>query len=308
LYAVFPSGKKKLLTFAQPNDTKLNSIGQFMFIIHTVLELQQLLALARKQNKTIGFVPTMGALHFGHVSLVRAAKAQCALTVVSIFVNPTQFNNRNDLRNYPRTLKNDTEMLHAVGADMVFVPDDKEIYPEPDTRLFDFGPLGKRMEGAHRRGHFNGVAQVVDRLFAIVRPDAAFFGEKDYQQLVIIRALAAQMMQPPVIIACPIVREPDGLAMSSRNMLLTEPQRAHAPVIAATLFEAKRKARTMPVTALKKWVANSINADAELEVEYVEIANEQTLQPVRKWEKDMRLRLFVAVYARPVRLIDNIAL
>jgi pantoate--beta-alanine ligase len=279
-----------------------------MIVVHTVTDIQQMLEPARRQGKTIGFVPTMGALHFGHVSLARASKAQCDITVVSIFVNPTQFNNPDDLRNYPRDLKRDNNMLLALGVDIVFEPDEKEIYPEPDTRTFNFGQMENVMEGAFRPGHFNGVAQVVSRLFAIVQPHFAFFGEKDFQQVAIVRALAEQLPQMPLIVPCPVVREPDGLAMSSRNALLTKQQRAHAPLIAATLFEAQKKAGVTMVNNLKKWVTDAINADDELEVEYADIVDEQTLQPISNWNDSEHARLCVAVYARPIRLIDNIQL
>ena len=279
-----------------------------MFIVHTVSELRQLLQLAHRQKKTIGLVPTMGALHAGHLSLVQACKTQCALTVVSIFVNPTQFNNPEDLQNYPRTLKDDSALLQASGVEILFAPGEHEIYPEPDMRSFDFGALESVMEGKFRPGHFNGVAQVVSRLFAIVQPGYAFFGEKDFQQLAIIRALVTQLDAKPVIIGCPTVRENDGLAMSSRNALLSEKQRQHAPLIAATLMQAKEKAPALPVEEIKKWVTDTINADSELEVEYIEIADEKNLQPVKQWSNDTHARLFAAVYARPVRLIDNIQL
>ncbi|MDR3134187.1 MAG: pantoate--beta-alanine ligase [Prevotellaceae bacterium] len=279
-----------------------------MFIIHTVSELRQLLQLARRQNKTIGLVPTMGALHAGHLSLVQACKTQCAFTVATVFVNPTQFNNPDDLHNYPRTLKSDSVLLQNNGANILFAPGEKEIYPEPDTRVFHFGDLENVMEGKFRPGHFNGVAQVVSRLFAITQPDYAFFGEKDFQQLAIIRALVAQLEEKPVIVGCPVVREDDGLAMSSRNALLSKKQREHAPLIAATLMQAKEKAKTLPVAEVKQWAAGAINADSELEVEYIEIADEKTLQPIKQWSDAAHARLFAAVYARPVRLIDNIAL
>ncbi|MDR1681206.1 MAG: pantoate--beta-alanine ligase [Prevotellaceae bacterium] len=279
-----------------------------MLIVHTATELRRLLHPAREQKKTIGLVPTMGALHCGHLSLVRACREHCSITVVSIFVNPTQFNNPNDLRNYPRDLKHDCDMLLATGADIVFAPDEKEIYPKPDTRRFYFGQLETGMEGAHRPGHFNGVAQVVSRLFDIVQPAYACFGEKDFQQLAIIRALTEQTDRAPKIIACPIVREADGLAMSSRNTLLSTSQRAHAPLIAATLMQAQAKAKELTVNTLRQWVIDTINADRELEVEYAEIVHERTLQPIEQWREAARPRLCVAVYARPVRLIDNICL
>ncbi|MDR1406369.1 MAG: pantoate--beta-alanine ligase, partial [Prevotellaceae bacterium] len=259
-------------------------------------------------KKTIGFVPTMGALHAGHLSLVQACRQQCTTTVASIFVNPAQFNNPEDLHNYPRTLKSDGVLLQAAGTDILFAPDEKEIYPQTDTRLFNFGKLGEVMEGKFRPGHFNGVAQVVSRLFAVVQPDYAFFGEKDFQQLAIIRALAGQLKEKTVITGCPTVRENDGLAMSSRNTLLSAKQREHAPLIAATLTKAKEKTQTLPVAELKKWVTDTINADSELEVEYIEIADEETLQPLKQWADAAHARLFAAVHAYPVRLIDNIRL
>ncbi len=250
----------------------------------------------------------MGALHVGHSSLVQACKAQCDITVVSIFVNPTQFNNPDDLAHYPRTLKNDTALLHDLGVDILFTPGEKEVYPEPDTRQFDFGQLDTVMEGLHRPGHFNGVAQVVSRLLSFVRPDYVFFGEKDFQQLTIIRALVRQLGERTIVEECPTVREADGLAMSSRNMLLTQSQRAHAPLIAKTLAKARKKMAEMTADELKKWVADTINADRELKVEYVEIVDEYMLQPIKSWNTDENIRLCVAVYAGPVRLIDNIQL
>ena len=279
-----------------------------MIVVHTISDIQQPLSVAREQRKTIGFVPTMGALHDGHISLVRECKKHCDITVVSIFVNPTQFNNPDDFKHYPRTLENDSEQLRQAGADIVFAPNEKEIYPEPDTRIFDFGLLDKVMEGEFRPGHFNGVAQVVSRLFAIVQPEKAFFGEKDFQQVAVLREMVAQMGNQPEIIAFPIVRENDGLAMSSRNMRLTEKQRANAPHIYATLCEAKNKILNNSVTALKKWITDTINANPELETEYVEIVNEKTLQPIEKWNDCEHVRVCVAVYAHPVRLIDNIQL
>ncbi|MDR0667373.1 MAG: pantoate--beta-alanine ligase [Prevotellaceae bacterium] len=279
-----------------------------MLIVHTVTELQQLLQSSVEQKKSIGFVPTMGALHLGHLALARASRGQCAITVVSIFVNPTQFNNPDDLRRYPRSLKQDCNLLLATGVDIVFAPNESEIYPQPDRRRFHFGRLDKVMEGKYRPGHFNGVAQVVSRLFEIVQPTHAFFGEKDFQQVAIVRALTEQMGGRPLIIACPVVRETDGLAMSSRNALLTGVQRAHAPLIAATLVRAQAKTATTSVAALRQWVADTINADEELEVEYVEIVDERTLQPIAHWHDAQHPRLCVAVYAPPVRLIDNIDL
>ncbi len=202
--------------------------------------------LARDRLRT-GFVPTMGALHEGHLSLVDMASKETGHVIVSIFVNPTQFNDPNDLKNYPRNIRKDLELLSGHGVDAVFVPDLHEIYPSPDTRQFDFGKLDKVLEGEHRPGHFNGVAQVVSRLFEIVHPDVAFFGQKDYQQLLIIKKLVEMLEMDVEIVACPIVREPDGLAMSSRNQLLTPEERKHAPKIAETLLRAREMARQRTV-------------------------------------------------------------
>jgi pantoate--beta-alanine ligase len=269
--------------------------------------MQELTAIVRK-NKTIGFVPTMGALHQGHLSLVKLAMATCDFTVVSIFVNPTQFNNLEDYKSYPRTREVDTSLLADVGVNLVFIPSEKEIYPLPDTRVFDFGGMDKVMEGVHRPGHFNGVAQVITRLFNIVEPTVAFFGEKDFQQLAIIKLLVAQMELPIQIMACPTMREYDGLAMSSRNRLLNNNQRLHVPLIARTLFEAKEKMRYVSVDALNTWVKDAIDADPELKIEYAEIVNAKTLQPVNTWDDASDIQLCVAVHANTVRLIDNIKL
>ena len=276
-------------------------------VITSAAILQQALAPLRG-TKTIGFVPTMGALHEGHLSLLRQAKTCCDAAVVSIFVNPTQFNNPDDLKNYPRDTENDIKKLTSAGADIIFIPTEKDIYPEPDDRVFDFGAMDKVMEGFYRPGHFNGVAQVVDRLFRLVQPQTAFFGEKDFQQLAIIKSLVVQEQLPVRIVACPIVREPDGLAMSSRNLLLSESQRAHAPLIYQTLKSAVEKINNTTIPALKQWVQTTIDADPTLETEYVAIVDAQSLQPVDEWTVAEHLQLCVAVYARPIRLIDNIRL
>jgi pantoate--beta-alanine ligase len=269
--------------------------------------MQELTDIVRK-NKTIGFVPTMGALHQGHLSLIKMAMEMCDFTVVSIFVNPTQFNDPNDFKKYPRTQEADTNFLSESGVNLVFIPPEKEIYPLPDTRVFDFGEIGEVMEGVCRPRHFNGVAQVVTRLFNIINPTMAFFGEKDFQQLAIIKLLVAQMDLPIEIVPCPIVREYDGLAMSSRNRLLDDKQRAHAPLIAHTLFEAKGKMECLGVDDLKKWVKDTIDADPELNTEYAEIVNVKTLQPIHTWEETGQIQLCTAVHAKAVRLIDNIRL
>ena len=280
-----------------------------MEVIKTKDILAQTLRQYRDRNSRIGigFVPTMGALHSGHISLVEQCRRENGITVVSIFINPTQFNNKNDLANYPRTLEGDLRKLSSVGCDVVFAPSVEEMYPENDARVFDFGMLDKIMEGAHRPGHFNGVAQIVSKLFDVVQPDRAYFGEKDFQQLAIIRRLAVMMNYRVQIIGCPIVRESDGLAMSSRNVHLTPQQRKNAPAIARTLFTGKKKIGVMPLDELKKWVVEQIDNTSELKTEYFEIVDRDTLQPVAQYKENV-LQGCIAVHAGDVRLIDNVRL
>jgi pantoate--beta-alanine ligase len=277
-----------------------------MKLIHTVVGLQQELADCQKASKKIGFVPTMGALHPGHIELVKRSVAENDVSVVSIFVNPTQFNDKKDLLNYPRTLDADCLLLEKTGNAIVFAPSVEEVYPEPDTRQFGFGSLETVMEGQFRPGHFNGVAQVVSRLFAIVKPDRAYFGEKDFQQLAIIREMVKQLNLSIEIIACPIVREPDGLAMSSRNTRLSESQRKEAVAISQTLFESKKRRENQSVQALKKEVINTINAYPELQTEYFDIVDGNTLQSIADWGETEYPVGCIAVYAGEVRLIDNL--
>lgn len=249
----------------------------------------------------IGFVPTMGALHRGHGSLVERCRRECETVVVSIFVNPTQFNDPKDLEHYPRTELQDVALLEAAGVDVLFAPTVEVIYPEPDTRQFDFGPIEQVMEGASRPGHFNGVAQVVSRFFDIVKPAKAYFGEKDYQQLAIIRQMVDMLHVPVEIMGCEIVRDADGLALSSRNMLLNEQQRAAAPHIYRVLSEMS--IRGGDVTALEELAAERINENEHLRVEYVTIADSKTLQKSENLEKS---RIFAAVRCGKIRLIDNV--
>ena len=277
-----------------------------MQVVHTVNALQALLEKHREENKSIGFVPTMGALHQGHLSLVEQASKQCATVVVSIFVNPTQFNNAKDLERYPRDLKTDLDALSTVKCDVVFAPSVDEVYPEEDNRKFNFGNLETVMEGKYRPGHFNGVAQVVSRLFDMVKPDKAFFGLKDFQQLAIIREMTKQLQLPVTIIPCAIVREKDDLAMSSRNMLLADMQRKNAPAIARTLFESCNFVPDISVEGVKNRVEESINSTEGLEVEYFEIVDGYTLQPVDNWEKSDYIVGCIAVFAGEIRLIDNV--
>jgi pantoate--beta-alanine ligase len=259
-----------------------------------------------------GFVPTMGALHEGHLSLVGKAVESCRMVAVSIFVNPTQFNDPEDLLKYPRTLEADLKMLSEVMRenDFVFVPPVEEIYPEPDTRRFDFGNLDKVMEGVHRPGHFNGVAQVVSRLFDIIRPSCAFFGQKDFQQLTIIRELARREYPRTEIIACPIVREHDGLAMSSRNRRLLDRHRERAGEIYRTLIAAAAMVSDYEINEIKDFVADRINMIPDFRLEYFEIVEEVTLQPVRaviEMSPEKKYYGCIALWAGEIRLIDNIA-
>ena len=276
-----------------------------MKLVSTVQELQtEIQRLA--DGKTVGFVPTMGALHQGHISLVKQAVSENPVVVVSIFVNPTQFNDPNDLERYPRTLENDMKLLEPTGCSIVFAPNAKEVYPEPDKRKFNFGKLEEVMEGKHRPGHFNGVAQVVSRLFDMVKPTKSYFGLKDFQQLAIIKNMVKQLQLPVEIVPCAIIREESGLAMSSRNELLTEEQRKNAAVISETLFKAKELKGQKSVQEITDWVTETINKNPFLDVEYFEIVDDEQLQPVKNWDEDSTKVGCIAVFCGKIRLIDNI--
>lgn len=277
-----------------------------MKIIRTVAELRQAVQQMRDNDNTIGFVPTMGALHDGHMSLVRRSTQDCDRTVVSVFVNPTQFNNPADLTTYPRTEEADCRLLEEAGVNIAFVPSVEEVYPTPDTRVFDLGPVAEVMEGAMRPGHFNGVAQVVSRLFDMVQPDRAYFGEKDYQQIAVLRRMAELIGSSVEIVACPICRHEDGLAMSSRNMRLCPRRRSAAPAIYAALSKAPALAKTHSVDEVRRMVTDEINASPDLEVEYFEIADADTLQPLADWNQAARAIGCITVHCGDVRLIDNI--
>ncbi len=277
-----------------------------MELIKTRKELQYVLNSDRNRALSIGLVPTMGALHKGHLSLVDRAVRENDRVVVSIFVNPTQFNDTNDLKNYPRTIEADAELLSLYPAVYIFSPDVSEVYPEPDTRRFDFGPLETVMEGRYRPGHFNGVAQVVSKLFEIIKPDKAYFGLKDFQQYSIIKNLVAMLGLPVEIVPCDIVREADGLAMSSRNALLSKEHRAVTPQIYRILQEAVIEAGIYAPDEVKRRVIEKINSNALLKVEYFEIVDELTLQAIAGWDQKGKKVGCIAVYAGSVRLIDNI--
>lgn len=277
-----------------------------MITLYTIKDLQKAVSTSKNEEKTIGFVPTMGALHQGHISLVKKCCKQNDVCIVSIFVNPTQFNNPTDLEKYPRTIEEDTKILKEAGADIVFVPSVQEIYPEPDNRQFDFGQLDKVMEGKFRPGHFNGVAQVVSRLFDIVKPDRAYFGEKDFQQLAIIRQMVRQLNIPVEIVPMPIRREDSGLAMSSRNQRLTDDQKTEAVNIYRVLSESKALYNQKTVEEVRIWVVESINKIPFLEVEYFEIVDGNTLQQIVDWKDTDYAVGCITVFCGEVRLIDNI--
>lgn len=277
-----------------------------MKIVKGINELKGYLVDSKRNGKRIGLVPTMGALHKGHLSLVERCVRENDICVVSVFVNPTQFNDKHDLETYPRTLEADCALLESAGCDFVFAPSVEEMYPVPDTRTFDFGTVMQVMEGAKRPGHFNGVAQVVSKLFYIVEPDNAYFGEKDFQQIAVIRAMVKQLQIPVQINACPIVREADGLALSSRNTRLTPALRQKAPLIARTLQESKALAATKSVREVIDYVVNTLNADPDLEVEYYEIVDGDSLVSIQDWKDTSYAVGCVTVYCGEVRLIDNI--
>lgn len=277
-----------------------------MKLIQTIQELRTELDALRKQGKSIGLVPTMGALHEGHASLVKRAVAENDVVVVSDFVNPTQFNDPNDLIKYPRTLDADCALLEKEGAHIVFAPSVEEVYPEPDTRTFSYAPLDTVMEGKYRPGHFNGVCQIVSKLFMMVEPDKAYFGEKDFQQLAIIREMVKQMEFPLQIVGCPIVREKDGLALSSRNARLSEEQRQQALNISKTLFKSLEWAAGHNVEETQQFVEKAIAEAEGLELEYFEIVDGVTLQKISAWEDAPYVVGCITVYCGEVRLIDNI--
>jgi len=277
-----------------------------MKILVTIAEIKNEIVTLKKAGKAIGFVPTMGALHAGHISLAEQCKKENDICVASIFVNPTQFNDKEDLKNYPRTFEKDSAMLDAAGCDIIFHPDVREMYPQEDKRIFNFSPLDSVMEGAHRPGHFNGVGQIVSKLFDAVMPHRAYFGEKDFQQLAIIKKMVKDMGYAINIVPCPIVREPDGLAMSSRNMLLSPEHRKAAPVIFRTLSHSQELIKKMSVSELKKYIVDEINKNPLLCVEYFDIVNDLTLMPVSSWSEDCGKQGCIAVKAGKIRLIDNV--
>lgn len=277
-----------------------------MQVIKKIKDLKQEIKSQRNQGKTIGFVPTMGALHEGHLYLVDCAAQENDIVIVSVFVNPIQFNNPEDLKKYPRNLEKDSELLSRHNTDYIFAPDSYEMYPEQVTKTYDFGNLDKVMEGKFRPGHFNGVAVVVHRLFDIVEPDKAYFGEKDFQQLTVIRQLVKQENIPVEIIGCKIIREENGLAMSSRNQRLSPDLREKASLIYKTLKKAVEKSKNQTVLQVKRFVEERLK-ELNINMEYFEIVDSDTLQSIKDWQESQNPRGCIAAYIGDVRLIDNIA-
>jgi pantoate--beta-alanine ligase len=279
-----------------------------MEIINSVKELKDKLYIHKSQKRSIGLVPTMGALHKGHISLVEKCSKENDITVVSIFVNPTQFNDKKDLERYPRTLEADCKLLGNIKVDIVFAPSVEEIYPEPDTRTFSYPPTDTVMEGKYRPGHFNGVCQIVSKLFDFVEPDKAYFGEKDFQQVAVIKAMVKDKKYSIEIIQCPIIREDDGLALSSRNALLTSQERLIAVNISKVLKNSIEYSLSHSLNETREWVINQINSTEGLKIEYYEIVDGETLNSIDKWEDSNYIVGCITVFcgSTPIRLIDNI--
>jgi len=277
-----------------------------MKITKTIQETKETIKRVKSQGLSTGFVPTMGALHKGHLELIRRAKTENDFVSCSIFVNPIQFNKKADLKNYPRTIEDDINKLKELGCDLVFNPSVEEMYPEPDNTKYDFGNLEKVMEGKHRPGHFNGVAVVVKKLFNIIEPDKSYFGEKDFQQLAIIKALTKKLNLAVEIVPCPTIRELDGLAMSSRNSRLIPDEREIAPMIYHALKNVSKTASEKSINELKKNFNENIAKYPKMKIEYFEISNIDDLSPVKEFKKGGKYVACTAVFLGNVRLIDNI--
>ena len=278
-----------------------------MEVVTKIADLQKKIAEIRTNGGTVGLVPTMGALHNGHLELVKRCVAENSICVVSVFVNPTQFNDKNDLLHYPRTLDADCKLLESAGCAIAFAPEVEEMYPVEDTRVFNLGAVAEVMEGKYRPGHFNGVAQIVSKLFDAVQPDRAYFGEKDFQQIAVIRSMVKLLNYPVEIVACPIVREDDGMALSSRNLRLTPEQRKNAVSISQTLFKSRTFAEQHSVAETIDYVVNTLNSVPDLNVEYFEVVNGNTLLSINDWSDSDYIVGCITVYCGEVRLIDNIA-
>lgn len=280
-----------------------------MLIFTKIHEIQRFLTELKAKRQLLGFVPTMGALHSGHISLIKSSKLTCHVTICSIFVNPTQFNDKKDLERYPRTPQKDIDLLEAAHCDVLFMPNAQEMYPEKDERIFDFGYLDKILDGAHRPGHFNGVAQIVSRLFDIIKPDKAFFGLKDYQQVMIIKALVKQLNYNIEIVACPILREEDGLAMSSRNTLLSSEERKAAKIIPLLMRDVQElKNKGKDIIQIKEYVAEQLKKDPIYKPDYFSICNAQSLEEIKVFSDAQKQVALIACFVGKIRLIDNILL
>ncbi len=279
-----------------------------MKIIKTIKEAQHYINGLKASGKTIGFVPTMGALHAGHIALLNRASIENDILVCSIFVNPIQFNKKEDLKNYPRPIESDIQKLEDIACDVLFNPDVEEMYPEPVVDKYDFGMMDKVMEGKFRPGHFNGVAVVVRKLFEIIMPDKAYFGLKDYQQLRVIQTMTEGLKLPVEIVPCKTHREKDGLAMSSRNVRLTKKERRIAPAIYKVLLEVKARAGKVEIADLEKWAVDQLNKYEEVDVEYLNIVDAETLLPIGNWNETNKVVACVAANVGKIRLIDNITI
>lgn len=278
-----------------------------MLIFTKIVDLQAFVRQIKNLNQSLGFVPTMGALHNGHISLIEASQKNCQITICSIFVNPTQFNDKKDLERYPRTPDKDIQLLEKANCSALFLPDADEIYPKPEEKTnVDFGNLDKLLEGKYRPGHFNGVAQVVNRLFEIVTPDKAFFGSKDFQQVLIVKALINKLDINVNIISCPILREPDGLAMSSRNSLLTKKEREIAGLIPKIMKAAKEIILTEGIAKAKQFVISEVSKEPIMNLDYFEICNPETLENIAYLKSNQKAVALIAVFVGKIRLIDNL--
>ncbi len=278
-----------------------------MQIITKIAELDYVLSKYRNQNKIIGFVPTMGALHLGHISLINASNKDCNITICSIFVNPTQFNDKKDLERYPKTPEKDAKLLKDAGCSILFMPEVDEMYPETDTRIFDFGSIDKILDGKFRPGHFNGVAQIVSKLFFAVKPNKAYFGSKDFQQVLVVKNLVKQLNLPIEIIACPILREQDGLAMSSRNTLLSKDEREAAKIIPEIMLTiAAHKSNNLSIKQIADLVNKKVSTNSMYKLDYFVIANADSFEEITEWEQATNYVALIACFVGKVRLIDNV--
>lgn len=276
-----------------------------MLVLRKITEIRSVISKEKSKGKTIGFVPTMGALHHGHISLINYSKQQTDITVCSIFVNPTQFNNQSDLKHYPRTPEADIKLLEDAGCDILYMPEVSDVYPENDIRQFDFGYLDTVLEGATRPGHFNGVGQVVSILLEGVKPDKAYFGSKDYQQVMVVKSLVKQLQLPVEIIPCPILREPDGLAMSSRNTRLSADERKIAAFIPQWMKEAIVVTKEKGIDAAKQFISEKISKVPEMKLDYYEVCDAETLESISDIKSNQKAISLIAVFVGNIRLIDN---